>query len=580
MAETTGSNTSKTAEDSRPVKRRRKTDSYGNLDLVSVRLVRENWYTPDFYIHNPADAVKAMQSMMKDMDREMLVVINMATSGQVINASICSIGTVNQALVSPPEVFRTAICSGAPRVIVMHNHPSGDLTPSREDKKITKRLAMAGKILGIHVDDHIIVGRDDSLSFMQNCPEYLDPDPESIGLNDIVGDPEAFYRDSAEEREEVYHAGMKKVDNGEKNLPFQKGKSGYARIADNRKLIVQSLLEMISEGKTFASPQWRSAAMAPRNPLSGYSYHGGNRMILMIQSMAKGYKDPRWMTFRQLSEKGYRVKKGSHATRLEKWTYTRLEKKKDENGRVILDASGNPEMQTVLLPHPVGSTFNVFNAEQVEDFPALTAKQFTDAELEPIADSLISSSECPVHETAQDRSFYVPSRDEIYVPNRAAFRSMEAFIEVVAHEMIHSTGAEKRLHRTFGKMNGGNPDKNYCIEELRAEIGAVFTMNDLHIHVSESEMHGAAGYVEVFSSLLKEDPNVIFQASADAERAEQYLMKNMAKVYDLKEGRPLDNRKEKLAEQKNENMIPDGEIMLGAASKAAPEEVKPAGPRL
>ena len=93
-------------------------------------------------------------------------------------------------------------------------------------------------------------------------------------------------------------------------------KNPVSVIQDNRKAVVDQLILLIEEGNTFYSPRWSSSAMRPRNPISGALYHGSNRLILMQSALLNGYKDPRWMTFKQLSEKGYFVKKGERAVRL------------------------------------------------------------------------------------------------------------------------------------------------------------------------------------------------------------------------------------------------------------------------
>ena len=103
------------------------------LEFIHVELKRDTWMNPDTIVQTPNDAVDIIKGMLEDMDREMLVCINLASSGRVINASICSVGTMDQALVSPPEILRGALLSGARGVIMLHNHPSGSLTPSKED---------------------------------------------------------------------------------------------------------------------------------------------------------------------------------------------------------------------------------------------------------------------------------------------------------------------------------------------------------------------------------------------------------------------------------------------------------------
>lgn len=82
------------------------------------------------------------------------------TKNKVIGYHLVSIGTLNSSLVHPREVFRPAIIAGANSIILAHNHPSGDTTPSNEDMKLTLRLDEAGKMVGVVVLDHVIIGTD------------------------------------------------------------------------------------------------------------------------------------------------------------------------------------------------------------------------------------------------------------------------------------------------------------------------------------------------------------------------------------------------------------------------------------
>ena len=93
-----------------------------------------------------------------DRDKEHFFVISLNTKNKVKFVELVSIGTTNSSLVHPREVFRRCIIRGASAAIVCHNHPSGESEPSEEDIGITRRLVEAGKIIGIEVLDHVIIG--------------------------------------------------------------------------------------------------------------------------------------------------------------------------------------------------------------------------------------------------------------------------------------------------------------------------------------------------------------------------------------------------------------------------------------
>ncbi|HAA90786.1 MAG: DNA repair protein RadC [Thermoanaerobacterales bacterium 50_218] len=106
----------------------------------------------------PEDVSSLIMEEMCYLDREHFKVILLNTKNQVLAVETISVGSLSSSLVHPREVFKKAIQRSAAAIILVHNHPSGDPTPSNEDLEVTKRLREAGKILGIEVLDHIIIG--------------------------------------------------------------------------------------------------------------------------------------------------------------------------------------------------------------------------------------------------------------------------------------------------------------------------------------------------------------------------------------------------------------------------------------
>ncbi|VFC10744.1 DNA repair protein RadC [Clostridioides difficile] len=100
--------------------------------------------------------------------RNLDVVVLLNTKNEIISDVDVSIGTLSSSLVHPREVFKEAIRRSASKIIVMHNHPSGSVEPSREDKNITSRLIKCGEIIGIEIIDHIIIGDGLYFSFKEN----------------------------------------------------------------------------------------------------------------------------------------------------------------------------------------------------------------------------------------------------------------------------------------------------------------------------------------------------------------------------------------------------------------------------
>lgn len=109
-------------------------------------------------ISSPADVERLLRGRIANLDRENFVVVLLNTKNEVIETSTVSVGTLGASLVHPREVFKPAVRASAASVILAHNHPSGKVEPSWEDREVTRRLGEAADILGIEVLDHVIVG--------------------------------------------------------------------------------------------------------------------------------------------------------------------------------------------------------------------------------------------------------------------------------------------------------------------------------------------------------------------------------------------------------------------------------------
>jgi DNA repair protein RadC len=124
---------------------------------VRVRLVREKAGTFGPAFHCAGDIAAALRDELGALDREQFCVLHLDVRHRLISREVVSIGHLSSALVHPREVFKAAILANAASVALVHNHPSGDAEPSKEDLDITRRLVRAGELLGIPVLDHVIV---------------------------------------------------------------------------------------------------------------------------------------------------------------------------------------------------------------------------------------------------------------------------------------------------------------------------------------------------------------------------------------------------------------------------------------
>lgn len=120
-----------------------------------------------FTVSGAADVARFLMPEVRHLDREHFKVVLLNTRNQILNIITVSVGSLDTALGHPREVFKEAIRRSSAGIILVHNHPSGDPTPSVDDVKITGRLMEAGKILGIDVLDHIILGDNKFLSMRE-----------------------------------------------------------------------------------------------------------------------------------------------------------------------------------------------------------------------------------------------------------------------------------------------------------------------------------------------------------------------------------------------------------------------------
>jgi DNA repair protein RadC len=135
------------------------------VEVVTVGLVKDA-PDPESDICQPADVLPLLKET-RGSDREHFICLHLDARNRVNSMETVSVGSLNATLVHPREVFKAAILNNAASIILAHNHPSNDTTPSKDDIELTRRMVKAGEIMGIEVLDHIIVGPDSFLSLRE-----------------------------------------------------------------------------------------------------------------------------------------------------------------------------------------------------------------------------------------------------------------------------------------------------------------------------------------------------------------------------------------------------------------------------
>ena len=128
------------------------------LKEVCIRLAEGHALFSEQPLSSPAAALDVMRREMSQYDREVLCVVNMNSKLQPINFNIVSVGDINTSIAAIPNILKSGLMTNANSFLLLHNHPSGDVTPSKDDILTTWKVIEAGKIMGIPCMDHIVIG--------------------------------------------------------------------------------------------------------------------------------------------------------------------------------------------------------------------------------------------------------------------------------------------------------------------------------------------------------------------------------------------------------------------------------------
>lgn len=135
---------------------------------LGLRIATSNYARNLTKVSTPEESVKYLSPLIRNLPREVFTVVFLNSKNQIISNKTISVGSLTSSIVHPREVFLAAVTAKAAAIIVAHNHPSSDPTPSEEDKRVTRTLLEAGKIMLIPVLDHIIIGGNNYYSFAEH----------------------------------------------------------------------------------------------------------------------------------------------------------------------------------------------------------------------------------------------------------------------------------------------------------------------------------------------------------------------------------------------------------------------------
>jgi len=243
----------------------------------------------------------------------------------------------------------------------------------------------------------------------------------------------------------------------------------------------------------------------PRNLVTKKPYRGINVFLLLAMS----YESPFWLTFRQAVQLGGTVRKGEKACPVVFWKPMTIEDAESGTERVV----------------PLLRCYHVFNTAQCDgigDTPSVAMSAPEPGILYAKLDAIVAGMPAPPEiKHGFVCAHYSPSDDVVGMPSRERFDTKEAYYSTLFHELIHSTGHERRLNRPLTFISGYGRDP-YCKEELIAEMGAAFLC--AHAEIVEETMRNSAAYIDGWLKQLRKDKTLVVQAAAQAQKAADFIL--------------------------------------------------------
>ena len=305
----------------------------------------------------------------------------------------------------------------------------------------------------------------------------------------------------------------------------------YEKLTPQRKALVDMVLKNLEDGQLFWKQSWGVFSF-PESAISGKKYRGINNLFLTFLAMKENYKDNRWMTFHQMSEKGWKFKTDEEGKSLAKGKgavieyfefHDTLTKKPFTKSTFIGMSEDEKEEYWKNYVKPYRKYYRVFNGDLIEGIPQKEITSISSEEKIERAEEILNywnTFESPIIYGGND-AYYLIDKDEIHLPKKEEFFTIQDFYGTAFHEIGHSTGSKKRLGRD---LSGGFGSEKYAIEELKAEIASMFMEQDLGIEKSKENISNNSAYIQHWKSKIKENPNVLFNAIADAEKITKYVL--------------------------------------------------------
>lgn len=454
------------------------------LEQVAIRMVEQ----PPLYskepMNNPDAAIRVMNEFLSQMDRELFCIVNLQADLTPINMNIVSVGSLNEALINPREIFKSAILSNAHSMMLIHNHPSGNLTPSTSDIQTTARMQELGELMGISLVDHIITGRDGNYYSFRDKGEFPDSRirfstrVEDIDLTKgMVTEAIAPYEEVTDTKEKDNVRDIPTVQTATIPLPVQ-GKDMDS--------IMQSLESGVEE--LFTSNRYQEFL---KTMAKFHNYSFNNTMLIAMQrpdaTLVTSYKN--WQSM------GRQVMKGEKGiTIIAPAPYKKMKEKEvlDENQRPIMGTDGKPKTEKVEVTVPHFKAVTVFDIAQTSGEPIQTlAPELLTAAVQDF-DSFMQAiqkiSPVPIRfdEIDGNANGYFHNADKEIVIKKGLSESQT--LKTAIHETVHAKLHDKEIMESLGV------EKDRLTKEVEAESVAYCVCSSFGLDTSDYSFPYIAGW--------------------------------------------------------------------------------------
>lgn len=286
-----------------------------------------------------------------------------------------------------------------------------------------------------------------------------------------------------------------------------------------RKAIADAFVKSLQENSLEWKKGWNSSVATPQNAITGKNYKGLNRFFLTLHSMSHNITDPRWATFKQIQDKGWRLNKGAKGMKVEYWTPYDYQNKKILEWAEYNKLLEDPERRKQI--GVVAKYYHVFNGQDITGIPKLPEQpERVEAVSDQIIDTISHNMGVEITNGGGNQAYYSIQQDKIFLPPKTAFISDYEYNSTALHELSHATGAANRLNRDMKNRFG---TEKYAYEELVAEISSCYMGEHLQVPQTAEHMENHKAYVQSWIKAITEKPTVLMRAIKDAESSANYL---------------------------------------------------------